>query len=332
MYLTRNQAYRKVPWVRIPPSPPHKITKRKKKMLWIDTHCHLDAAEFQDFNKNISLAGELRAYAATKKVAHCVYPAVYIANFAAVRQLAHAHGDSYALGIHPLYVKDATEQDLKLLDAELAERIADPRLVAVGEIGLDFFVAELNASPLREKQIHFYREQLKLAKKYDLPVVVHVRRSADVLLKGLRDVAGSGLQTHAWRGIIHAFNGSDQQAESFIKLGFKLGFGGAMTFERALQLRHLAATLPLDALVLETDSPDMPPHWLYKTTVQRAAGEPQGRNEPAQLPRIAQVLADLRGISLEALSQAVWTNSVAALPKLDKLMNKLLAETALKRQ
>jgi TatD DNase family protein len=278
---------------------------------WIDTHCHLDADEFK------AVAGVIIASAAINNVVHCVYPAVQSANFNAVRQLAHAHGNSYALGIHPLYVKDATELDLKLLDAELAERIDDPRLVAVGEIGLDFFVPELAVNPLREKQIHFYREQLKLAKKYDLPVVVHVRKSADLLLKGLRDLAAN---QHAWRGVIHAFNGSDQQAESFIQLGFKLGFGGAMTFDRALQLRHLASTLPLEAIVLETDSPDMPPHWLYKTSAQRAAGEPQGRNEPAQLPRIAQVLADLRGISLEDLAQAVWANSVAALPKMSKLL------------
>jgi TatD DNase family protein len=282
---------------------------------WIDTHCHLDADEFQ------VVAGVIRASAAINNVAHCVYPAVHPANFAAVSQLAHAHDDSYALGIHPLYVKEASEDDLVLLDAELLLRMDDPRLVAVGEIGLDFFVPELTVSALREKQIYFYLEQLKLAKKYGLPVVVHVRQSADLLLKGLRDIAGSGLQKHAWRGIVHAFNGSDQQAAAFIKLGFKLGFGGAMTFERALQLRHLAATLPLDALVLETDSPDMPPHWLYKTSAQRAAGDVQGRNDPSQLPRIAQVLADLRGISLEALSQAVWVNSMAALPKMQAILD-----------
>jgi TatD DNase family protein len=276
---------------------------------WIDTHCHLDADEFQ------AVAGVIRAYAATNNVVHCVYPAVHTANFEAVRNLAHAHGDSYALGIHPLYVKDASEDDLALLDTELALHFEDPRLVAVGEIGLDFFVPELTVSPLRDKQVHFYREQLKLAKKYALPVIVHVRQSADLLLKGLRDIAA---KQYAWRGIIHAFNGSDQQAAAFIKLGFKLGFGGAMTFERALQLRHLAATLPLDAIVLETDAPDMPPHWLYKTSAQRAAGEVQWCNDPAQLPRIAQDLADLRGISLEALSQAVWANSMAALPKMQQ--------------
>jgi TatD DNase family protein len=292
------------------------------KMLWIDTHCHLDAPEFDVSNGlNLPSAVELRDYAAAKNVAKCVYPAVHPFNFQAVRELAHAHNDSYALGIHPLYVKDASDDDLALLDMELALRATDARLVAVGEIGLDFFVPELNVSPLREKQIHFYREQLKLAKKYDLPVVVHVRKSADVLLKGLRDIGvNGGAQNHQWRGIIHAFNGSDSQAAAFIKLGFKLGFGGAMTFDRALQLRHLATTLPLEAIVLETDAPDMPPHWLYKTAEQRAAGEPQGRNEPAQLPRIAQVLADLRGISLEALSQAVWANSLAALPKMKALL------------
>ncbi len=291
-------------------------------MQWIDTHCHLDAPEFGAFSPlNSSLAGEIRAYAAIKNVVNCVYPAVHPANFQAVRELAHAHGDSYALGIHPLYVKDATQDDLTLLDAELALRNADPRLVAVGEIGLDFFVPELNVSPLREKQIYFYREQLKLAKKYDMPVVVHVRKSADLLLKGLRDLSVKvAVAQHGWRGIIHAFNGSDQQAAAFLQLGFKLGFGGAMTFERALQLRHLATTLPLDAIVLETDAPDMPPHWLYKTSAQREAGEPQGRNDPSQIPRIAQVLADLRGISLEALSQAVWANSLAALPKIKDLL------------
>lgn len=283
-------------------------------MQWIDTHCHLDAPEFSAFSP---IAGELRANAAIKNVVNCVYPAVHPFNFQAVRELAHAHNDSYALGIHPLYVKDASEDDLALLDMELALRATDARLVAVGEIGLDFFVPELNVSPLREKQIHFYREQLKLAKKYDLPVVVHVRRSGDVLLKGLRDISA---QHYQWRGIIHAFNGSDSQANAFIELGFKLGFGGAMTFDRALQLRHLATTLPLEALVLETDAPDMPPHWLYKTAAQRAAGQSQGRNEPAQLPRIAQVLADLRGISLAALSQAVWDNTLVALPKMNELL------------
>ncbi|MDP2034828.1 MAG: TatD family hydrolase [Polaromonas sp.] len=279
--------------------------------VWIDTHCHLDAAEF---------AGDraaMRGRAEAAGVTLCVLPAVGVFNFAAVRELAHQFGDSYALGIHPLYVKQATDGDLALLDAELAERRADPRLVAVGEIGLDYFVPELNESPLRERQEFFYREQLKLARKHGLPVILHVRRSADRLLKHLRDLAPPG---GAWQGLGHAFNGSDQQAGEFIKLGLKLGFGGAVTFERALQLRRLAAELPLSALVMETDAPDIAPHWLYATAEQRAQGQAQGRNEPAELPRIAAVVARLRGMTTDALAAATTANALAALPRLQKLL------------
>ena len=106
----------------------------------------------------------------------------------------------------------------------------------------------------------------------------------------------------------------------FIKLGFKLGFGGAVTFEPALQLRRLAAELPLDALVMETDSPDIPPHWVYKTIAQRAAGAEQGRNEPGELPRIAQTVADLRGIPVNVLAAATTANALQALPKLKALL------------
>ena len=280
--------------------------------VWIDTHCHLDAPEFG------AQANAVRARAAINGVAHCVLPAVEVGNFDAVRCLAHVAGDSYALGIHPLWVKAAQDDDLARLDAQLLLHRDDPRLVAVGEIGLDFFVPELCASPLRERQEYFYREQLKLARKYGLPVILHVRRSADRLLKHLREIRPQKLERdgQVWTGIAHAFNGSDVQAHEFIKLGFKLGFGGAVTYERALALRHLAATLPLEAIVLETDAPDIPPQWLYKTAAQRAAGESQGRNEPGELPRIAAVIAGLRGIGVEALAIATTRNARAALPRL----------------
>ncbi|MES2425186.1 MAG: TatD family hydrolase, partial [Pseudomonadota bacterium] len=255
--------------------------------MWIDTHCHLDAPEFA---QNSAVAGVVRARAATENVALCVLPAVAVGNFATVRQLAHRTGDAYALGIHPLYVPQATEADLVTLDAALTTHADDPRLVAVGEIGLDFFVPGLNEPAMRKKQELFYRAQLELARKHDLPVVLHVRRSADRLLKHLRELT-QGRSAPAWRGIAHAFNGSAQQAKQFIDLGFKLGFGGAVTFERALQLRYLAASLPARALVMETDSPDIPPHWLYVTAEQRTAGQPQGCNEPGELPRIAAVVA-----------------------------------------
>lgn len=278
--------------------------------FWIDTHCHLDASEL-----SLDVAA-VRARAAERQVVHCMLPAVGVCNFEAVRLLAHRFGDSYALGIHPLWVAQAQEADLQALDVELALRLADPRLVAVGEIGLDYFVPELKVSPLRERQVFFYRAQLKLARRYGLPVVLHVRRSADHLLKQLRDLAPQD----GWSGIAHAFNGSLQQATEFIKLGFKLGFGGAVTFDTALQLRRLAAELPLDALVMETDSPDIPPHWLYRTAAQRAAGQAPGRNEPGELPRIAQYVADVRGISLEDLALATTANALVALPRLRRLL------------
>ncbi len=268
---------------------------------WIDTHCHLDAPEFsQDIDT-------VRARAFKENVVRCVIPAVEAPSFEAARSLAHRLGDAYALGIHPLFVERAGDDALEQLATALDEHHhvrPDARLVAVGEIGLDYFV-----TPPPARQELFYREQLKLAQRHQLPVILHVRRSVDAVLKGLREIKTPG-------GIAHAFNGSRQQAQIFIDMGFKLGFGGAVTYERATRLRELAATLPLDALVLETDSPDIPPHWLYVTADERAAGQSQGRNEPGELPRIASVIAELRGISEESLMEATSRNAVQALPGL----------------
>ena len=266
---------------------------------WIDTHCHLDAAEFAHD------VDAVRAEARAVGVQHLVIPAVELAHCSAVQALAQRHGDSYALGIHPLYTGCAGDGDVAALGQVLERVRHDPHLVAVGEIGLDYFVPGLDSA----RQEQFYRAQLQLARRFDLPVILHVRRSADRLLKGLRDMPVCG-------GIAHAFNGSLQQARAFIALGFKLGFGGALTFERALQLRRLATELPLEALVLETDAPDMPPHWLYRTAAERAAGSLQSRNSPAELPRIAQVLADVRGVTLAVLAAQTTANALQALPRL----------------
>jgi TatD DNase family protein len=278
---------------------------------WIDTHCHLDAPEFA------GQAATVRTRAALAGVAHCVIPAVAAAHFGAVRTLAHQLGDSYALGIHPLFVAQAEEGDLAVLEAALTRYRDDPHLVAVGEIGLDYFVPELACSPLKERQERFCRAQLQLARQHGLPVILHVRRSADALLRQLRELAPPG----GWHGIAHAFNGSVQQAQAFIRLGLKLGFGGAVTYERALQLRRLAAGLPLDALVLETDAPDIAPHWLYVTAAQRAAGVLPRRNEPGELPRIGAVVAALRGMEVQALAAATSRNAVLALPRLAGRIN-----------
>lgn len=274
---------------------------------WIDTHCHLDAPEFDGQTVPV------RQRAADVNVQFCVIPAVQVSNFDVVRRQAHDQGDCFALGIHPLYVKQAKDEDLAILQVQLQLHCQDPRLVAVGEIGLDLFVPELRVSPLRERQELFYREQLKLAKKFGLPVILHVRRSADRLLKHLRDLSRDG---YRWTGIAHAFNGSEVQAHEFIKLGFKLGFGGTVTFETAQSIRRLACDLPLESIVMETDAPDIPPHWLYKTQAQRQGGEAKGVNEPCQLPRIANEIAKLRGVSVLALMQATTRNALQALPRL----------------
>jgi TatD DNase family protein len=271
-------------------------------MPWIDSHCHLDAAEF-DADRTAVLA---RARAAG--VVMQVLPAVTVAGFPSLIGLAHRHGLAYALGIHPLYVDAAPDADLERLAEALQAHRDDPHLVAVGEIGLDHFVPGLD----RARQERFYVAQLKLARTHGLPVILHVRRSADDLLKQLRRIEVVG-------GIAHAFNGSPAQALQFVERRFKLGFGGSMTFERALQIRQLATTLPADVPVLETDAPDIPPQWLYVKAGDRTE-RPPSRNEPAELPRIGRTLATLRGWTPEETASRTAANATAALPRLLPLM------------
>lgn len=265
--------------------------------MWIDTHCHLDAHEFGAGSLDVARrAGEAG-------VSMIVIPAVERGNFEVVAQLAaNAPNASYALGIHPIYVPQAVDEDLVALRTAVERAMGDPRFVAIGEIGLDFFIPMLCEPAMREKQGRFLREQLRIARDFDLPVLTHVRRSQDQVLKHLRQVRPAG-------GIAHAFNGSFQQAETYIKLGFHLGFGGAMTFTRALQIRRLASELPLEALVLETDAPDISPSWIHP-----------GRNSPEQLPAIGAALAQLRGMDEAALRACTWNNSLAAIPRLQALL------------
>jgi TatD DNase family protein len=265
--------------------------------VWIDTHCHLDAHEFGA--QSLAVAGE----AQQAGVSMIVIPAVERGNFGVVRELAHAAPNaSYALGIHPIFVPQAQEEDLLLLRRQAEEAMADPRFVAIGEIGLDFFIPMLCEPAMREKQEHFLREQLRIARDLGLPVLTHVRRSQDQVLKHLRQIRPPG-------GIAHAFNGSFQQAQTFIDLGFHLGFGGAMTFTRALQIRRLAAELPLASIVLETDAPDIAPSWIHP-----------GRNSPDQLPAIGRMLAALRGVPEEQVRSATAQSALAAIPRLKNLL------------
>jgi TatD DNase family protein len=264
--------------------------------MWIDTHCHLDAHEFGAESLDVA------ARAARAGVSMIVIPAVERGNFGVVRELAHAAPNAcYALGIHPIYVPQARDEDLAALRRLAEEAIGDPRFVAIGEIGLDFFIPMLCEPAMREKQERFLREQLRIARDMDLPILTHVRRSQDQVLKHLRQIRPHG-------GIAHAFNGSFQQAQNFIDIGFRLGFGGAMTFTRALQIRRLALELPLDAIVLETDAPDIAPSWIHP-----------GRNSPEELPAIGRMLAELRGMPEDAVRAATHQSALGAIPRLKNL-------------
>ena len=251
--------------------------------MLIDTHCHLDAAEFDADREAVHAAARAAG------VETIVVPAVEVSAFARTRETVLRYpGCVAAYGIHPLYVMQAADNDL----AALRQWLLAERPVAVGEIGLDLYVAGIDPA----RQEHFFVEQLRLAREFDLPVLLHVRRAVDAVLKQLRRFKVRG-------GIAHAFNGSRQQADEFIKLGFALGFGGAMTYAGSTRIRELARHLPLEAIVLETDAPDIPPAWLNG-----------GRNTPAELPRIAAVLAELRELPVAELAQRTAANARAVLP------------------
>ncbi|MDR1935544.1 MAG: TatD family hydrolase [Candidatus Accumulibacter sp.] len=255
--------------------------------MLIDTHCHLDAAEFAADRDAVARA------AAAAGVAAMIVPSVAPENFAAVRACCERHAGCHpAYGTHPLYVDRAGETAFDALRACLDREMggAHPP-VAVGEIGLDFFVPGCDAA----RQERFFVEQLKIARDFDLPVLLHARRAVEAVLQHLRRIGARG-------GVAHAFNGSRQQADAFLRLGFRLGFGGAMSFPRAARIRRLAASLPDEAIVLETDAPDIPPAWL--------AG---GRNTPAELARIAGVLAELRGAGRAEVEASTTGNAVSTL-------------------
>ena len=255
--------------------------------MLIDSHCHLDAAEF-DADRDAVVAA-----ARSAGVGLLVVPAVEARAF----DRAAAVGSRYpqcrvAYGIHPLYVDRAEPaRDLAALEA----RLAGEQAVAVGEIGLDLYPGH----PDFDRQQQLFAAQLTLARRFGLPVLLHVRRAVDAVLKQLRRIEVPG-------GIAHAFNGSRQQAEQLIGLGFKLGFGGAMSYTGSRRIRELAATLPLAAIVLESDAPDMAPAW--------ARGQ---RNEPVQVARYADVLAELRETPRDVIEAQTSANVLACLPRAD---------------
>jgi TatD DNase family protein len=244
----------------------------------VDSHCHLDAPEF-DADRDAVLA---RARAAG--VAAQVIPAIALAGFGKLRDLCAADADLHpAYGLHPMYLAEHRPEHL----GALRDWIERERAVAVGECGLDFFVEGLDP----DEQRRYFSGQLELAREFELPVIVHARRAVDAVIATIKQIGGL-------RGVVHSFSGSPEQARQLHQLGFLIGLGGPLTYDRAQRLHRLVANMPLEQLLLETDAPDQPD-----------AGIRGQRNEPARLPVILAAVARLRGEPAEAIAAQTTANA-----------------------
>ncbi|WP_240127093.1 TatD family hydrolase [Thermomonas alba] len=248
-------------------------------MRLIDSHSHFDAIEF-DADRD---AAWQRARAAGVEMQ--IVPAIAADGWETLRAVCVAHPGLFpAYGLHPMFLDRHRPEHLPLL----RDWIARERPHAVGECGLDFFVPGLDA----QVQQDYFEGQLRLAREFELPVIVHARRAVDAVIATLRRIGGL-------RGVVHSFSGSPEQAAQLHRLGFLLGIGGPVTYARAQRLRQIVATMPLEQLLLETDSPDQP-----------GASHRGQRNEPAFLPEVLAVVAQLRGMTPEAVATATRDNAV----------------------
>lgn len=246
-----------------------------------DTHCHLDIS---DFDKDLV---EVLARARSVGVGSIVIPAIDAARWKGLLQLCDGKQGLYpALGLHPMFYK---QHEPKADIARLEKLVSENELAAIGEIGLDFYLERGHKG--EQLQYELFEKQLVIAKDAGLPVILHVRKAHEEVLKRLKDARVVG-------GTAHAFNGSLELAQRYIDLGFKLGFGGMVTYDKSTKLRELVKQLPLESIVLETDAPDMSP--------SNHHGE---RNSPEYLPEIAQVIADLREISIDDVARITTTNA-----------------------
>ena len=250
-------------------------------LRFTDTHCHFDFPPFSGYE-----ADSLRR-AAAAGVERIIVPSVTADRFTRVMQLAESYPPLYAaLGLHPLYIAQHHDEQLAQLEGWLTAR--PPKLAAVGEIGLDLYMAE----PQFERQQTLLRAQLQLAKRHDLPVILHSRRSHDPLAAMLRRA------DLPRRGVVHGFAGSLSQAQAFVRLGYFIGVGGTISYQRAQKTRAVMAQLPLSALLLETDAPDMP--------LAGHQGEP---NRPERAAEVFQALCQLRSEPPEQIADRLWQNT-----------------------
>jgi TatD DNase family protein len=248
--------------------------------MLVDSHCHLDAPEFDPDRADVV------ARARAAGVVQQVIPAVAASGWEKLRAICtHWPGLHPAYGLHPMYLDAHRTEHLELL-AQWLER---ERPCAVGECGLDHFVEGLDPE---QQRVYFVR-QLELARDFDLPVILHARRAVDEVIAALRRIGGL-------RGVVHSWSGSEEQARQLFGLGFHLGIGGPITFERAQRLRRTVAGMPLEHLLLETDAPDQPP--------ASARGQ---RNEPTRLAEVLETIATLRGVEASVIAQATTDNARA---------------------
>lgn len=244
----------------------------------IDTHCHLDVTDF-DFDRAAVLEN-----CRTQGISKIIIPAIESKTWPNVLELCNAEKGLYpALGLHPVFLKQHQADDINKLEKSL--ETASP--VAIGEIGLDFYIKELD----QQQQIKLFEQQLLIAKNHHLPVILHVRKSHDQVLQLLKKMKVKG-------GFCHAFNGTLQQAEKYIELGFKLGFGGTLTYENSTKIHNLAKTLALESIVLETDAPDM--------VVESHRGQ---RNSPEYIVETLSALAKIRNESIDFIAEQTSRNA-----------------------
>jgi TatD DNase family protein len=244
----------------------------------IDSHSHLDAAEF-DADR-----AQVLSRARTAGVTGQIVPAVAAATFDTLRTLCKVETGLYpAYGLHPMYLAEHTPEHLD----ELAAWIEGEKPVAIGECGLDFYIENLDV----DRQRWYFQRQLELARDARLPVILHARRALDEVIAGIRRSGGE------LTGVVHSFSGSAEQAQQLWNCGFCLGIGGPVTYPRARRLREIVATMPLEFLLLETDSPDQPLH-----------GHQGARNEPALLTEVCACVAALRGVDPDKIAAATTTN------------------------
>ncbi len=249
-------------------------------MQLIDTHSHLDTYHFSDdFPEVLERSRQAGVIAQ-------ILPGVHQSWWANLLEITSREHDLFAaIGLHPMYLQMHKHEYLE----ELNFHAKEGKLVGIGEIGLDYFIENSDY----QAQQRLFEAQLDIAKQHNLPVLLHVRKAHDQVQATLRR------KKFNRGGIVHAFSGSLQQAEKYLKIGFKISFGGTITYDRATKIRAVASRLPLHAIVLETDAPDIPP--------RNHHGE---RNSPEYLPYILQALGALRPESMEILSLQTTQNAI----------------------